>query len=264
MSPQHQTIEIGQRRLAATLQGSGPPYVLLEVGFGAEASSWSAVAEAVSRMARVCYYDRAGRGGSDADSVKPRGPDVLVEDAHAVIHAIDGVTPFVFVGQSFGGLIGRLLAHRYPNHVAGLVLVDSLHEDQFDTLAPLFPPASEGEPAMVSGMRSFWSGGWRDPAQNKEGIDMLACQAAAHAVTSLGDLPIHVLTASSFVHPPMFPRDHALRLQAKWEELQSRFTRLSTRAVQQVIPECGHFMQTDKPQVVVDAIEAMLAAIARA
>jgi len=263
MTPQQQTIDIGKRRLAATLQGSGPPHVLLEVGFGAQASSWSAVAERVSQFARVCYYDRAGRGGSDADPIKPRGPGVLVEDAHALIHAIDGVAPFIFVGQSFGGLIGRLLAHRYPNHVAGLVLVDSLHEDQFETLAPLFPPPSEGEPAMVTGMRSFWSGGWRDPAQNKEGIDMLACRAAAHAVTSLGDLPVQVLTASSFVHPPMFARDHALRLQAKWEELQSRFTRLSTRAVQQVVPECGHFMQTDKPQVVVDAIERMVAGIGR-
>ena len=54
------------------------------------------------------------------------------------------------------------------------------------------------------------------------------------------------------------------RLERPDQRVAAGHVELSTRAVQQVIPECGHFMQTDKPQVVVDAIEAMLAAIARA
>ena len=250
-------IDIGNRRLSATFLGQGGPLMLLEVGLGAESSSWAAVAEGVASFARVCYYDRAGRGDSDADA-KPRGPDVLVDDVHRLLHSAAGSVPCVYVGQSFGGLMARLYAHRYPQDVAAIVLVDSLSEEQFEACGPHFPPATPDEPAPLTGMRSFWQGGWRDPSQNKEGIDLLACREAGRRVRSLGDLPLRVLTASAFVHPPMFPPEHGARLQEIWEGLQRDFTHLSSRASQQVVPDCGHFMQTDKPQVVIDAIADVL------
>jgi pimeloyl-ACP methyl ester carboxylesterase len=187
---------------------------------------------------------------------------VLVEDVHRLLHSSAGLVPCIYVGQSFGGLMARLYAHRHPQDVAAVVLVDSFSEEQFDACGPLFPPPAPGEPAMLTGMRAFWQGGWRDPSQNKEGIDMLACQAAGRAIGSLGDMPLRVLTASSFVYPPLFPPEYGTRLQKVWEDLQQRFTRLSSRASQQVVAECGHFMQKDKPQVVADAIGEVVRSIA--
>jgi pimeloyl-ACP methyl ester carboxylesterase len=252
-------VDIGGRRLAATFIGEGEPLVLLEVGLGAESQSWAAVAEGVAGFTRVCYYDRAGRGSSDP-APQPRVADDLVRDVYALVHSAHGSTPCVFVGQSFGGLIARLYAYHHPADVAGIVLVDSFHEDQFDAMAPHFPAAISDEPARLSSMRAFWSGGWRDPSQNYEGIDMVSCLASAKRTKSLGDIPIRVLTAHSFTCQlaPHFPLEDGQRLQEIWEELQSRFLRLSTDASQRIIEESGHFIQHDKPKVVVDAIARLV------
>jgi pimeloyl-ACP methyl ester carboxylesterase len=253
-------VDVGGRRLAASVRGAGDPFVLLEVGFGAESESWAAVAEGVAAFARVCWYDRAGRGASGPPARRPRSPDDLLADVHALLHSPIAATPCVYVGQSFGGLMARLYAARHPEDVAGMVLVDSLHEDQFDECGPHFPPAAEGEPPLLTGMRAFWSGGWRDPAQNKEGIDMLACREAGHAVRSFGDMPLAIVTANSFGRPPLFPPAEGARLQEIWEDLQGRFTRLSSRATRELVADSGHFVQVDRPDAVVAAIERVVQA----
>ena len=88
------------------------------------------------------------------------------------------------------------------------------------------------------------------------GGDMVACQAAGHRVESLGDIPLHVLTASTFLYPPRFPPHVGQPIQAVWEGLQGEFPKLSSRA-----PECGHFIQIDRPQAVVGAISRVVAAV---
>jgi pimeloyl-ACP methyl ester carboxylesterase len=256
-------VEPGGRSLATTVLGEGEPFVLLEVGLGADSHSWSAVADGVARFTRVGYYDRAGRGGSDP-APTPRDANSIVEDAHRVLRALAPSSRVIYVGQSFGGLMARLYAHRHPAQVAALVLVDAMHVDQFEACAPHFPPAVEGEPATLTSMRDFWSGGWRDPSQNKEGIDMLSCRSAARRAASLGDLPIRVLTAGTFTNPPQFPDEQGEKLQAIWEGLQDSFVRLSSQSSRQQVPESGHFMQNDKPEVVIETIAELVECVRRA
>jgi pimeloyl-ACP methyl ester carboxylesterase len=246
-------VDAGGRSLAAFVQGEGEPLVMLEVGLGAESDSWAAVAEGVAKFTRVCFYDRAGRGASDA-APKPRGPDDLVQDARRIVSHLSPSRPVVLVGQSLGGLIARLYAHRYPQEVAALVLVDSLHEDQFDVCGPHFPAPADGEPAMLASMRAFWTGRWRDPANNAEGIDLIACQAAGHEVTSLGRLPLRVLTATGFTQSTAPFGAAGPPLQAVWHQLHSRLARLSTDSSHQVIEDSGHFVQVDRPDAVVQVI----------
>ena len=50
------------------------------------------------------------------------------------------------MGHSFGGLLVRLFAHRHASEIAGVILVDSMHEGQFDIFGQLFPPLFPGEP----------------------------------------------------------------------------------------------------------------------
>jgi len=248
----------GGRRLAASVQGQGDPLVLLEVGLGAESTSWAAVAEGVSRFARVCFYDRAGRGRSDP-APKPRQPEDLVQDLRSVVQALSPSRPVVLVGQSLGGLIVRLYAARYPGEVAGIVLADSLHEDQFERCAPLFPPATEGEPPMLTGMRRFWSGGWRDSANNAEGIDMLAMQAAGRGIVTLGNVPMRVLTAGGFMVPGAGFGTAGPKLQAAWDELHAQLAGLSAGSRHDRVMDSGHFMQTDRPQAIVEAVRDVMA-----
>lgn len=110
-------------RLHLYERGSGSPAVILEAGLAASSLSWSLVQPAVAKFTRVCSYDRAGFGWSDA----VRGPLELkgiVEDLHALLIGAEIPPPYILVGHSFGGLIVRAFAIAHADRVAGLVLVD--------------------------------------------------------------------------------------------------------------------------------------------
>jgi hypothetical protein len=159
-----------------------------------------------------------------------------------------------------GGLLMRLFAHRYPGDVAGLVLVDSMHQDQFDIFGPMLPPAAAAEPAELTRFRQFWQGGWRDPAATPEGIDFVRTIAQARAVTSLGNIPLHVIIAGTFLNQSMIPEHPRAVLQARWQALQMDFLKLSPRATHSLALNSGHFVQRDMPNAVSDAIKATLSA----
>jgi hypothetical protein len=69
-----QLIDMGGHRLHLHCTGSGTPTVVLEPGLGAASSDLGWIAPAIARDSRVCVYDRAGRGWSDAASGPGRCP----------------------------------------------------------------------------------------------------------------------------------------------------------------------------------------------
>jgi pimeloyl-ACP methyl ester carboxylesterase len=251
-----QKIDIGGRRLAMSCSGSGSPTVVLETGLGAESVEWGPVQAAVAKFARVCRYDRAGRGAS-AGAARPRNVAQMVEDLRALLRCADLPAPYLLVGHSFGGLVMRLFAHRYAHDVRGLILVDSMHEEQFEVFAPLFPDATPSEPAALREMRAFWTGGWRNPQATAEGIDFVSSLEQGRSVRSLGDLPLHILTAAGFANQPLIPPAYREPLQRRWDELQRRFLQLSAKSQQSFIRDSGHFVQRDAPHVIAAAIERM-------
>jgi len=188
----------------------------------------------------------------------------MVEELRLLLRSAAIPGPYVLVGHSFGGLLMRLYAHHHGGEVAGLVLVDSMHEDQFDVFGPAFPPASESDPPALSEMRGFWTGGWRDPGSTTERIDLVASIAQGRAIGSLGTIPLHVITAGTFLNNPLVPPARRAGLQGQWEVLQRRLLALSSRATRSMAPRSGHFVQRDDPRIVIDAIAAMVARARRA
>src|SRR5262249_1686113 len=64
--PQRLVAIDGGRRLNLHCTGSGRPTVLLEAGAGNSIVTWRHVHAQIARFTRVCAYDRAGLGFSDA------------------------------------------------------------------------------------------------------------------------------------------------------------------------------------------------------
>jgi pimeloyl-ACP methyl ester carboxylesterase len=248
------------RRLALARAGVGAPTVVLETGLGAESEEWEPVFQEVKQFTSVCRYDRANRGHSDT-APKPRSAQDFVADLHALLLAAAIPRPLVLVGHSLGGLIVRLYAHQYPHEVAGLLLVDPMHEDQFDRIGPLIPPPFPNEPEALTQLRSFWATDWRDPVKNQEGVDFPTSQAQAHAIDSLGDIPMLVLTAGSFLReapPEPAAQQLAAHLHMRWKELHQSIMQQSSKATQILVETSGHFIQREQPEVIVAAIRQML------
>jgi len=245
-----------------TSSGRGDPTVLLETGLGAESEEWSAVQRCVAAQTRVLRYDRACRGASDP-APRPRSANDLVDDLTLLLRRAGISPPYVLVGHSLGGLLMRLFAQRHRADVAGLVLVDSMHEDQFEIFGPMFPPPAPNEPQALTETRRFWTSGWRDPNSTTEGIDFVASCAQGRAVTTLGDLPLHVLSAGTFLNQPLLPQAARAHLQQRWDELQMRLLQLSSDATHSKVESSGHFVQREAPLEIVEAIRQMLERITR-
>jgi pimeloyl-ACP methyl ester carboxylesterase len=133
------TIEDGARRLNLYCVGSGSPTVMLEAGAGNGMMTWRHVQAEVGKLTRVCAYDRAGLGFSDA-ATRPSDVRNLVDDLHSLLKAADIPTPIVFVGHSLGGQVGVLFAATYPSLVGAMVLVDPGFAGMLQALQAELPP----------------------------------------------------------------------------------------------------------------------------
>ena len=118
-----------------------------------------------------------GVRGSDAPSKARRTLDDATGDLHALIEAADLPLPLVHVGISGGGLIALYHATRYPDDVAGVVLVDVPQDDPKEG-AKLFPGARA----------------WR----NAEHLDIVDATRRVLRLPPLAleDIPLRVLTAA--------------------------------------------------------------------
>jgi pimeloyl-ACP methyl ester carboxylesterase len=124
-------VDIGHgQRMNLYCIGSGSPVVIFDAGMGDSTISWALVQAAVSKKTMACSFDRAGLGFSDAarHASTPRNQS---EDLHALLQAAHIKPPYVLVGHSMAGMNVRVYTDKYPDEVAGMVLVDGSHEDQF-------------------------------------------------------------------------------------------------------------------------------------
>ena len=126
-----QLVDVGGHKLHIVCRGektAGQPTVILEAGAGAWSIHWHAIQRQAAQLARVCAYDRAGFGWSDAGP-PPRDGERIVAELHALLAGSGESGPYLLVGASRGGQYIRLYRDAYPEEVMGLVLVDAEPED---------------------------------------------------------------------------------------------------------------------------------------
>ncbi len=271
--------DVGGYKMHIVCVGEGEPATILESGLGDSYLSWRKVQAQIAQFSRVCSYDRAGLGYSDSSSRRPRTSKVMAEELHALLRAANIAPPYILVGHSLGGLNVRVFTRLYRNEVAGMVLVDSSHPDQ----EKRFPPElknMEGtwlreaeflEFSMPFGIPRLLGLCDEDAAQRaaecnfhsaREDVAELnafAESAAETAVTgSLGDLPLAVLSHDPDKPSSELPPDLATLTNTVWEKMQEELAQLSTRGTQAVAKNSAHYIQIDRPDVVVDAVHKVM------
>jgi pimeloyl-ACP methyl ester carboxylesterase len=262
--PPGQLVDIGGHRLHLWCMGTGTPTVILETGLGGSSAGWGFVQPPIARFTRVCSYDRAGMGYSDPGP-SPRTARRIADELAALIDrgGIDG--PLVLVAASSGGFGVRVFTSDHSERVAGLVLVDASHEDQthevprlarwvpllssfgifrlfgisFGQSPELLPPSVQG---FVRATR-FRAAGY---------------QAAADEIIHIHESASQVRTSRRKLSIPVVVVTGARGADATWRDLQRDQVGLSERGCQIVAEQSGHLVPIDQPQVVVDAIRALV------
>lgn len=282
------SVDIGGRALNIHCQGDGRPTVMLVSGRTAPGYTWTPSARGIATFTRVCWYDRADIGWSDAGP-DPAWGDQAVEDLHALATNAGLERPLVLVGHSFGGYIMRLYHHEYHGEVAGMVLVDAAHEDA-GTIAgmphrerPKVPRWLIRGLSHVMGnlgmMRLMASGAGAPPphwsAQEWDILARLRRQrnmamadakvgpevATADLMRSTGgleDLPIVVLTQGRAIADP---NSVEAGVRRGWIDLQRGLAARSRRGRHVIVPNAGHGIPVEAPDAVVAAVRDVVDAV---
>jgi 3-oxoadipate enol-lactonase len=108
-----------------TLEGpASAPIITMSNSLASNLSMWDPQMSVLTSRYRVLRYDTRGHGSTDA----PAGPyslDELTEDVRALLQAL-GITRTHFIGLSMGGMIGQIMALKYPQMLQSLVLCDTM------------------------------------------------------------------------------------------------------------------------------------------
>jgi len=280
--PPGELVDVGGHRLHLTVRGepTAAPTVVLEAGMASMSSNWGWVRAALAHDGRVVAYDRAGLGWSD-DGTPARDAATSADELHTALGAAGVGPPYVLAGHSYGGLVSRMFADRYPAEVAGMVLVDASHPDQWAHI----PASRDGrtvalgnrvtaalaglgllrlfraERSFIDGlpareyaeMRAYLAGprGWRAGA---DGLLAWGRQSRAQvgAARPLGALPLVVLSVTE--------QD---RYADVLTGLQAELASLSTNSRQVTVGGATHYTLVSRREhadVVSGAIRAVLAA----
>ncbi|MBK5288405.1 MAG: alpha/beta hydrolase [Acidimicrobiia bacterium] len=251
-------ISVGDHKLHINCTGTGSPTVVLEPGLGEPSPAMGWIAPKVTTTTRVCVYDRAGRGWSEA-SAEPRDGVETATDLHTLLARAGEQGPYVLAGHSAGGLYVLNYAHLYPDQVAGLVLLDSMHPDEatriksYSQFYEMFRRVSAALPSLsrLGVGRAIYATGYDGlPARSRDDEraflstprdsrslrdEFSVIKTAMHqagALHTLGHRPLVVLTARKGAEPG-------------WTALQNQLAALSTNRVHRVLANAEHSMLTE-------------------
>jgi pimeloyl-ACP methyl ester carboxylesterase len=218
-------------------------------------------------------------------------PDGVARDLHALLAAAGEHAPFVMVGHSLGGPYIMTYTRLYPQDVVGLVFVDASHPDQIQRLNQAIGKNMDRGTGMLKAAKALsWTGITRlisSQSENsnaprqaqlastayisssigaalEEGEALDATLAAAGQLRQLGDRPIVVLTATKPLPAAVLKTvemspEQGQRMQAEWKLLHDDEASWSHHSRHELVPGATHYIQFDKPDVVIAAVKEVVA-----
>lgn len=279
--PPGRLVDIGSRRLHLVTAGEGSPTVVIIPALADNVLQWLPVLQGAAAETRACVYDRAGVGWSDPPPNCRRTPDLMAADLHAVLTAAGIPPPYVLAGHSVGGLVARRFYARYPGAAAGMLLIDSSHEQQARRITEADWRKGPARHIAVAARRQGRILGARRLADSlglmrsldadvaREVLPEYAAAARAIMLSTrfrrvvvrellmmthtwgapprLGSTPLTVLTAAKQ------PRS----VKSVWVQMQEELAALSSDS-EHVVCDAGHYLHLDNPGLVIQAIRDLV------
>jgi pimeloyl-ACP methyl ester carboxylesterase len=280
--PLGQLVDIGGRRLHLVTVGEGSPAVVIIPALADNVLQWLPIVEGVASEALTCVYDRAGIGWSDPPPRARCTPDLMAADLLGLLTAASIPMPCIVAGHSIGGIIARRFYARYSHLVAGMVLIDSSHEDQGRRIGAAdwrmgsrrYALEADRRQARILGARRLAASltlvrgfdamiareappEYRDAdraivlssRQRKVAVrELLMMARMREDPPQLGSIPLTVLTRASGPH----------RTWPVWAQLQDELAALSSGSEHIHADRGGHYLQFDEPELVIHAIRDLV------
>lgn len=282
----------GGRAINLTCAGQGSPVVILTAGAGDWSEHWQRVQGPVAQRTRVCAWDRAGFGYSDASSV-PQSAAAMEDDLEQALSGAHISAPYLLVAHSAGSYETLLFADRHPEEIAGMVLVDPSLPAMTRRIAAVSPLAAKVARLDVANRVRAFRACADNPAQVttadaaicfhisdsakpfaaaleplEHQPQRLATKASFYeqleasmnladkAARNYGAIPIMVLTSEKqpLAALPVEQPAQAKALADLWMSGHDQLAALSTKGTNQVIPGTGHQIPLERPDTVVAAI----------
>lgn len=230
------------RRFQTRCVGAGAPAVLLVSGADTPQTTWQEVQAKVGAKTRICSYDRLGVGESGPVPAR-QTLEELAADLDGITEALELSRPLVIVGHSLGGAIAMVWATTHPADTAGVVLIDSTSTT---ALREFDKQVQEHYPADV------------ELSADPEHLDMSEGSAQLDSLSPLGTVPLVVLT-STLQQPDLnHPKLDGKAFERAWIEGQHHWATYSEQSELVSVPNAGHVIQADQPDIVVAAVLRML------
>ena len=290
--PPGKLVDIGGLRLHINCTGAGSPTVILEAGPNDSSVIWQLAQPQISRFTRVCSYDRAGFGWSDAPN-EPRSSLYIAQELERLLTRAAVPGPYVLVGHDFGTLDLRVFAARHRQEVAGMAFVDSVHPDMHhrppfnvaaqSTLSNIFYRVIPwtvplGVPRFLGWCRNNFTfrnqpAAWARlvPEASAQYCHLQSWRAEQAQVTDedgsfaastglLGDMPLIVLSHDPQVNDfgGFFSPADLVKAERAWMEMQRELRTLSSRSKWIVAKGCRHWIQIHRPELVAAEVQEIV------
>lgn len=249
MTPEGHEIDAGGHRLHVDVSGTGPPDFVCLHGLVDSVAIWDRVTPPLAKTGRVVRIDQRGHGGSEA----PPGPyrrEDLASDVAAVLASL-AVERAVLVGHSMGGIVSMTTALCYPDRVAGLVLIGTASQCNAKVASWYERIAAAGEQDGNPGLaRAIYGEKTRKQiAGDAQGI--------AHVTRTLKSLCEDPLTTKlAAIRCPV------LLVVGEKDPMGPKASSIIAESLPdarlEIVPDCGHWIHVERPQVLLDAIERFM------
>lgn len=227
-------INLGGYGLYLHCTGQGSPTVVFESTFSAGLGEWWYLQPQLANKARVCSYDRAGTGQSNA--LQSSAAPGALQDAqalHMLLQKANVPGPYVLVGHSSGGMLTRMFAATYRSEVAGMVLIDAVNENQFTN-------------------PGIWGNG--EVFDLALSIDQMHIATGNTIKGSLGAIPLITLTENA----DLKPCSDCYSPASDWYRFQAALASASSNSVQVTAMRSGFGIPWEQPALVVEAVREVI------
>jgi pimeloyl-ACP methyl ester carboxylesterase len=184
----------------------------------------------------------------------------VATDLHALLERARVPSPFVLVGHSSGADYVRIFAGRYPEHVAGMILLDGQPAEAFEGLPsyPAFYNRFRRISALLPSLARFGLGrlvfhsGFASlpaPARDMQRLHYSSARQYRSLRDELAELPTSLAQARSFQdlgNRPLVVVTAAQDAPAGWLPQQDRMAALSTNSSHRVVPYAHDALVTDQ------------------